>query len=878
MRFPLWRRRQDDDLQQEVQTHLAMSARDRVERGAARAEAEAAARREFGNPLLVREITRDKWGWIWLEQLVQDVRFSIRVLAKSPAFMAIALLTLALGIGANTALFSVVNAVLLAPLPYPEPEQLVTLHLSKPNFDTGAIPFPIFRDWQVRNRSFSAMALSRLSAATLIGAGEPEYIRLNYVTSDFFPLLGVKPVIGRNFAPGEDEIGGPALAQISEGLWKRRFGATPDVLGKTLNLSGNVLTIVGVIPASFDLRLGTFTPTDIYVPMGQWPTPALKNRGAALGLHGIGRIKSGITLEQARSDMDAVSQQLAVEFPDSNRGTKTNMIPLKQSITTQVRGALLLLLGAVGFVLLIVCVNVATLLLARGQARKREFAVRAALGASRARILRQLLAEGTLLALTGGALGVLLAAWGSRAALRFLPQELPRVQNLHLDVRVLGFSLAVSMLTGIVFGLVPAFSGTRAELVPDLQGAGRRVSSTRHKAQRVLVMSEIAIALVLLVGAGLMVRSLVRLWNVDPGFDPHNVMAFGVALSPGLTSAKPGAMWAYVHELRDTIQSTPGIEAVSLRDGSLPMFDENDTVFWMAGQPRPRSSSEMNWTLVSEVQPSFLRIMKMPLLYGRFLSEQDTTTSPRVVVVDDVFASSFFPKQDALGKRIRWGDEPRDEAEIVGIVGHVKHWGLDEGSRDLRAQMYLSIDQEDGSPGLNNSFVVRTSVPPTPMLPALQERVRHLNQENVLFRPWAMEDVIARTLSTRKFSMTLLAVFALFAVLLAAIGIYGVVSYLVGQRTQEFGIRMALGARPRNVFGIVLGEGARMAVVGVAAGLLSAFALTRVMAKLLFGISATDPFTFAAVTVLLAGVALVACYLPARRAVRIDPMRALRYE
>jgi len=877
MKFPLWRRRQDAQLDEEIRSHVELAVRDRMARGESRAEAESAVRRQFGNELLVREVTREQWGWVWLEQLQQDLRYGFRILLKSPGFSLIALITIALGIGANTALFSVVNTVLLAPLPYPQPEQLVTLHLSKPNFDTGAIPYPIFRDWQARNRSFSAMALSRINAGVLVVNGESEYMRLNYITSDFFPILGITPVLGRNLAPGEDEIGGPALAQISEGMWKRRFGGTPDVLGKKLNLDGNVFTIVGVIPASFDLRLGTFMTTDIYVPIGQWRTNALKNRGAALGLHGIGRIKPGLTLEQARADMDAVSQQLAVEYPATNRGMKTNMIPMKRSITGEFRGVLLLLLGAVGFVLLIACANVATLLLARAQARKREFAVRTALGASRARMVRQLLAEGGLLALTGGALGVLLAMWGTRGVLGRLPQELPRVQNLHVDARVLGFSVAISVMTGIVFGLAPAFGSARPE-IGNLQGAGRRVSAEHHAGQRALVMAEIAIALVLLIGAGLMVRSLRQLWSTDPGFDPRNVMAFGVALSPGLASEKPEAMWATVRELRDTLQSAPGVEAVSLRDGALPMFDENDMVFWMAGHPRPRSSSEMNWTLVSGVQLSYLRIMKIPLLRGRFFTEQDTTKSPRVVVVDDVFASTFFRDQDPIGKRIRWGDEPRDEAEVVGIVGHVKQWGLDEGATDLRAQMYQSTDQEEAAPGPNLGFIVRTGTAPLGVLPTLKDRVRQLNAENVLFRPRLLEDVIAETLSTRKFSMTLLGAFAVFAVVLAAIGIYGVVSYLVGQRTHEFGIRMALGAQPRNVLGIVLGESARMAAVGVAVGLLGAFALTRAMTKLLFGVSATDPLTFAVVTAFLVAVSLGACFLPARRAVRVDPVKALRYE
>ena len=874
-------RRRRSELDEEIRSHLAMEAHERMERGESAQQAHYAAQRQFGNAALVREVTREQWGWLWLEQLAQDVKYGLRMLVKAPGFTLVALITLALGIGANTALFSVVNAVLLRPLPYPHPEQLVTLHMSKPNFETGAISFPNFRDWQAQNHTFTAMALTRSNAVRFTDNGYVQAMRVNLVTSDFFDVLGVKPIAGRSFRPGEDDLGGPAIAMISEGWWKRQFGSAPDILGRHINLSGDSFEIVGIVPAGFDLQLINFVPTDIYLPMGQWKNTALKMRGAPLGLHGIGRIKPGVTLEQARADMTEVSRNLETAYPDVDRNNRANLIPLKQSMVGGIQSVLLVLLGAVGFVLLIACVNVASLLLARSQSRAREFAVRAALGARQVRIIRQLLTESVLLALAGGVVGVLLAMWSTSAILKLLP-PLPRTQNVHVDWQVLAFSAAISLLAGIAFGLAPAFKVATPQLHSSLVAAGRRSTAEHHATQRSLVIAEIAIALVLLIGAGLMLRTLDRLWHVDPGFDPHNVLMVGAGLPPQMANASPAAVRQGLRDLKAAIGRTPGVEAVSLRNGTVPMRSDDELLFWMAGQPRPKSDAEMNWALRYIVQPDYLNVMKVPLLRGRFFNAQDTPTSPPAVIVDQIFVEKFFPQQEVLGKRILWVENGKThEGEIVGVVGHVKQWGLDSSDErnTLRAQVYLGFDQlSDDQLSINNPASIRTTVPPLEVVQALQRNVQQMNPENAIAMPNTMEKIVNDSLADRKLAMLLLGSFAALALLLAAVGTYGVLAYLVGRRTQEFGIRMALGATRGDVLRLVLREGAKLALLGVLIGGAAALGLMRLLAGMLYGVKPADPVTYCAVALLLAAVSLAACWIPGRRAVRVDPMVALRYE
>jgi predicted permease len=876
------------ELEEELATHITMSAADHRDRGESSQQASQSARREFGNAAVVEAVTRDQWSGRWLDEFLQDLRFAIRTLRKSPGFTAIAILTLALGIGANTSLFSVVNAVLLNPLPYPYPEQLVMLHESKPNFKNGSISYPNFRDWQKDNHSFSAIGVTRNYAYTLTGNGEAEQLRGRLISSDFFSVVGINPVIGRTFLPGEDEAGRAPIAIIGAGLWKRKFGASSDVLGKSVTLDGKDYTIVGVTPAAFDLFLRSTQITEVYVPIGQWNNPNLQNRGAGLGIHGIARLKPGVTFEQAAADMDRVSQNLAAAYPDTDNGISASLIPLRTDLLGDVQPILYVLLGAVGFVLLIACANVANLLLARSTGRSREFAIRAAMGASKARLVRQLLTESVLLAFAGGTIGLLLAQWATRAALSIVPEELPRAAEIHTDTHVLLFTVAVSLLSGILFGLIPAMKTSHPRLQETLKESGRGSSGTRNRAQSIFVALEMAMALVLLVGAGLMIRSLVALWNVDPGFRSENVITFGLTPPASIMKAPPDAIRAYLRELDNRFAASPNVKAVAQSWGAVPLSGEDDQLFWIDGDPAPVNDADMKWTLNYLVGPDYLNVMRIPLLRGRFFTNQDDNHAPNVAVVDEVFARKYFGGQDAIGKRLHMSKvdvQPGSTVEIVGVVGHVNQWGLDtDATQSLRAELYLPTMQMTDSyianvPGGGGTFMlVRTESAPEPLLDSLRSTARQMNPEHVLYSAETMDHVVSTTLAPRRFSMILLGVFALLALLLSSIGIYGVVSYLVGQRTHEIGLRMALGARRADVLRLILANGMKMAFAGVVIGVAAAIALTRLMSSLLYGVSATDPLTFVGVAAVLTLVAAAACCIPARRAMRVDPMVALRHE
>lgn len=812
--------------------------------------------------------------------MFQDFKYALRMLIKRPGFSAVVILTLALGIGANAALFSVVNGVLLNPLPYPDPEQLVTLHQSKPNFETGAVPYPNFLDMQRENQTFSAMAISRNAGFSLMGSGEPERVRGRWISADFFTVLGLKPELGRTFTADDDKAGGTPVVLISSELWARKFASSPDITGKNITLDDKSYSIVGVIPPSINL----LSSSDVYVPIGQLDTPALKDRGVAYGLHGIGRMKPGVTFEQAQADLSRIMGNLAIAYPGTNKDNDAKIVRMKDRLVGGIEPILWTLLGAVGFVLLIACVNVSNLMLARATGRAREFAIRAALGAARWRLLRQSMVESVLLALVGGALGLTIAAWFTKIAIAALPTTLPRAAEIGVDSRVLLFTLGVSLLTGMVAGLAPALKTSQWRFNETLKETGRGSTAGRLRAQGVFVAIEMALALVLLIGAGLMLRTLSALWRVDPGFNPDNVMTFGLNLPPSIRGASPNEVRNTLRQLSDKISSTPGVDSASFLVGAAPMQSEDDLSFWIEGEPKPSGPSDMHMALFYVVEPGYLKAMSLSLKRGRFFIDQDTERSNQVAVIDDAFASKYFNGIEPIGKRINLPNAEKP-FEIVGVVGHVNQFGLDsDHQQSLQSQLYFPLramtDQQlqGGIPGVSVVFRTREGNEPLNVFGSVRQTIRDLNNQNVISRPLTLNEVVRGSLSTQRFSMALLGSFAAVALLLASLGVYGVISYLVGQRTHELGIRIALGASRRDIMRLVLKHGMKMTLAGVGIGLLASFALTRLMTKMLFGVSATDPTTFVVISGMLAAVALLACYLPARRATKVDPLVALRYE
>jgi predicted permease len=813
--------------------------------------------------------------------LLDDLRHAVRGLRKAPGFTAVAVLTIALGVGANTALFSLVNGVLLSPLPFPDPDRLVGVHASKANFARGSISFPNFRDWRTANSVFSEFGVSRNTSFIVTGQGTPEQVVGTFVSSDFLPLLGVRPVLGREFAPGEDEVGAPPVVLIGTSLWQRRFGSSSQAIGSTLTLDGRPYTVVGVVPG-FPLSAPNLPRvSEVYVPIGQWANDLLLSRGAGLGIHGIARLKPGVGLAQAQGDLDSVSRALAETYPETNRGTGAALVPLRDQIVGPVRPVLLLLFAAVAFVLLIACVNVANLTLARCSARAREFAVRTALGAGRGRVVQQLLTESIVLGLLGGILGVLLALVGSSAVLGLSGEALPRTTEVHVDARVLGFTLLISLLSGALFGLAPALATARSSLHDSLRGAAGLPGGHR-RSQAALVILEVGLALVLLVGAGLMVRTLTRLWTLDPGFDPERVLTFAVSLPPAMGKEPPEAIRTALHEVEATVGSVSGVRAVSLFGGAFPLSGDDERLFWIDGQPRPASQQEMKWALNYVVGPGYLEAMSIRLLRGRFLGPQDGARSAPVAVVDDVFARTYFPDGEVVGRRLQL-DGGTDPIEIVGVVGHVKQWGLDTDDRNsLRAQLYVPWTQApDGLISLLATGVgvaVRTEGDPRRALGPLREAIGRMGSQYAVFGDQTMPEIVSGSLSRQRFAMVLFALFGGLALVLASIGIYGVLSYLVGQRTGELGLRMALGAQRADILRLILTGGGRLTVIGIALGSGCALGLTHLMEGLLYQVRPTDPPTFVAVGLGLLGVALAACAVPARRASRVDPMVALRQE
>ncbi len=803
--------------------------------------------------------------------LWQDLRYGARMLLKKPGFALIAVITLALGIGANTAIFSVVNAVLLRPLPYPEPERLVMAFLTNPaqgqsRSSLGMADFLAVRE---RNQSFENVTAFSFGAFTLTGGESPEQVSGAWVSADFFATLRVAPARGRAYQADDERPDSARVVVISDGFWRQRLAAEPRVIGKTINLNSTPYTIIGVMPESFHFAL---TPEAELWPVRVIRPPRIRppyfNRC-------IGRLKPGVTERQAQADLSAIAAQVQQQFPDSPYSAMTTR-PLMTSVVGEVRRALLVILGAVAFVLLIAAANVANLQLARAASREREMAVRRALGANRMRIVRQLLTESLMLAAIGGVVGLLLALWGIDLFRTFGPANLPRLQEVNLDGRVLGFTMLAALLSGLIFGLAPALQSSRADLNESLK-EGARAGTESHGRKRLrglLVVAEVALTLALLVGAGLLLKSFLRLQEVNPGFQPDHLLTAQISLPPA-RYAEDQKIIAFHQELINRLKSLPGVKAVGISMSLPPNQLQIRNPFGIEGRPLATGQTR---PLAEEmtISPDYFTALGVPLLRGRFFTDADKAGAPPVLIINEAMARRFFPNEDPVGKRLQTGDPyPNAPWEtIVGVVGNVKYTGLEAEETPTMYAPYTTPDWVSWSRSMY--LVVRTTGEPLGLSSALRQQVRALDQDLPVVKLKTMEQVIHESVTGPRFRASLLGLFAAVALLLAAIGIYGVISYAVTERTHEIGIRMALGAHIGDVLRLVIGQGMKLALSGVAIGLVASFALTRLMKTLLFEVSATDPLTFAVIAVLLTGVALLACWIPARRATKVDPMIALR--
>jgi putative ABC transport system permease protein len=800
-----------------------------------------------------------------METLWQDVRYGWRVLLQKPVFALVAVLTLALGIGANTAIFSVVNAALLRPLPYPDPDQIVVANIKTPQVPRDWAAYPDYLDYRRESRLFEHLSLWSAQSVNLTGVDEPSRVVASFVTANFFEMLGgVKPAHGRFFLPGEDEPGKPGVVVLSHSVWQSRFGGDQKIVGKSLILNNEPCTVIGILPA--DARFA-FMDTDVYLPITKYPNFTLTRDRNSGGI--IGRMKTGVRIEQAQAEMAAIAQQLAQQYLDTNKDRTVALMPLHELIVEDVRTSVLVLLGAVGFVLLIACANVANLLLARAASRKKEIAMRAALGASRLRLVRQMLTETMLLWLAGGVLGLLIGQWSVAALVAISPIDLSIGGELQMDAMVLGFTFLVATLTGVLFGLMPALHFSKPDVNETLKEGARGVAHGSSRARSVLVAAQLALALVLLIGSGLMVKSLLRVMSVDVGFQPEKLLTMEYRV-PRNRYPEPHQQWNFHRTVVERVQAVPGVRAAAVML-ALP-FSGNGFVdaFVPLDRPQPASGQEPR-ALINRAHPDTFRTMGIPLVRGRGIEERDTPAAPRVVVVNQRLAEQFWPNEDPIGKTIKHV-QSGETATIVGVVGNIRHFRIDEATA---MQMYLAFAQ---MPHIFATLAVRTEGDPMVLSKTVREAVWSVDKDQPVWKVRSMESLVERSYGYRRFILTLLGTYASLALLLAAVGIYGVVSYMVGQRTQEIGIRVALGAQSRDILRLVLTNGALLTAAGLVVGTGAAVGLTRFLSTLVFQVKATDAATFAGAAAVLALVALVACYIPARRAMRVDPVIALRYE
>jgi Acidobacterial duplicated orphan permease len=864
----------ESEMDEELRFYIHMRTQENIRGGMTPDQARRDAERRFGNFEHIKDLCRDVRGGGMLDTLWQDVRFGVRMLAKNPGFAAVAVLTLGLGIGANTAIFSVVNAVLLRPLPFENPDQLVMIWQTNPQRGIlqDLVSTPNLHDWQQQSHTFGQIAAFNPRGFSLTGTDEPEQLPGTFVSVELFPMLGANPLLGRNFLPDEGRPGGHRAVIISFALWQRRFGGDPHLVGKSLTLNDAIYTVVGIMPAKFQFPIQGQFPipvSEVWAPLAI--DPAQVNRGSR-ELFTIGRLQPGVSIEEAQAEMATISQRLAEQYPDSNRDVGVHLVGYHEQLTGNLRAALLILLGAVVFVLLIACANVANLLLARAATRQRELAIRTALGAGRWRLMRQLLTESMLLSLLGGALGLALALWNFNAIVAALPAHMPRAAEIHVDRQVLVFTFAVAVITGVIFGLVPALQASSLNLNEALKESGGKGTGgfVRHGVRSLLVVTEIALALVLLVGAGLLIKSFHRLQQVNAGFNPENVLSVPVVI-PQSRYPDGNARVAFINRIMERMKALPGVQAVA-GVTILPLSGEYSSAsFIVEGQtvsPEGRNVANMR-----AATPDYFRVMSIPIIKGRGFTEQDHSDAPTVVIINEAFERLYFPDEEPIGKRVI-SPASRDGVPmmIVGVAGDVRNGGPED---EPRPEFYYSYFQ---NPIRFMFMAIRTSAEPSGLIPAIRREIWSEDKDLPLANISTLEQLLSKTIAQRRFNLLLLGLFSGLALVLAVVGIYGVVSYAVTQRTHEIGLRLALGAQPGDVRKLVIRQGMIPVVAGIAIGLSGALALTRLMKSLLFGVSATDPLTFVGLSLLLVVVALVACWIPARRATKVDPLLALRYE